>query len=202
MQRLYYFAALAIFVAAAVLTVTAVSLPRWVSLDLTDVDRLSYGLTRKCSSLTQSCQPFPRVADCVGEEKTFCSLWRSTDYAMWVGMVLEAATVVGFILALAGGRARRESAWKVLSGLIVLTALVQMAAMIIVAALFEHDDRFSLGWELDVGWILTTVSWVVMLLAAASFVLLAKLLPPEEGYELIPDPRPYPPRVEHLRSGS
>ncbi|KAI9813237.1 MAG: hypothetical protein M1827_004179 [Pycnora praestabilis] len=59
--------------------------------------------------------------------------------------------------------------------------------MAIVAFLFDHDNRFFVGWKLDTSWILCTVSWSVMMLSAGAIALSAWLLPIEGGYELIPN---------------
>lgn len=57
--------------------------------------------------------------------------------------------------------------------------------MSLVAYLYDWDDRFFVGWKLDISWILTTVSWCMALTLSACLALSAMLLPPEEGYELI-----------------
>lgn len=57
------------------------------------------------------------------------------------------------------------------------------------AYLYDHDNRFFVGWELDKSWVLCTVSWVVMLIDALGVICAALFLPKEDGYELIPEPR-------------
>lgn len=57
------------------------------------------------------------------------------------------------------------------------------------AYLFEHDNRFFVGWELDKSFVLCTVSWVVLLLNAVGVVAAAMFLPPQDDYEPIPEPR-------------
>ena len=55
------------------------------------------------------------------------------------------------------------------------------------AYLYDNDDRFFPGWELDISWVLCTVSWSVMVLLGAGVIATALLLPTEGGYELIPN---------------
>jgi len=57
------------------------------------------------------------------------------------------------------------------------------------AYLYDHDKRFFVGWELDRSWILCTVSWTVFAVNAFGLVAGRFLLPPEDDYETIPDPR-------------
>jgi hypothetical protein len=60
--------------------------------------------------------------------------------------------------------------------------MVQCAAMALVAYLYDWDDRFFVGWNLDISWIFTTISWSVMVILAVVLCLSALLLPPEGGY--------------------
>jgi hypothetical protein len=55
------------------------------------------------------------------------------------------------------------------------------------AHLYDTDDRFFPGWKLDTSWVLCTVSWSVMILLAGIISSAAIFLPPEGGYELIPE---------------
>lgn len=54
------------------------------------------------------------------------------------------------------------------------------------AYLYDHDDRFFVGWRLDTSWILCTVSWSVQFLTALGISAAVFVLPEEGGYELIP----------------
>jgi hypothetical protein len=60
---------------------------------------------------------------------------------------------------------------------------------IVQAYLYDHDNRFFVGWELDKSWILCTVSWIVMLLNGIGVTIAAYVLVPEDDYEMIPEPR-------------
>ena len=54
---------------------------------------------------------------------------------MSFAVVLEGMSIVAFLIILSGGKRLRESGWKVLSLLIVLSAIVQAASMSIVVGL-------------------------------------------------------------------
>ena len=122
------------------------------------------------------------------------------------GLILELACAVAYLVILIGGRAIRESGWKILAGLLLLVAAAELIAMALVvriskfgleyeranslqAYLFDHDNRFFVGWELDKSWVLCTVSWIVLLLDALGLIGAALFLPSEDGYEPIPEPR-------------
>jgi len=122
--------------------------------------------------------------------------------------VLELATLVAFVVVLVGGKQKREGGWKVLAFLLGVVGLLQCACMAIVvcflslskggfavglmimqAYLFDYDDRFFGGWQLDRAWVLCTVSWSIAILSSALISLSAFVLSPEGGYELIPSER-------------
>jgi hypothetical protein len=54
---------------------------------------------------------------------------------MSLATVVELATLVGFLVVMAGGRLKREKGWKVLTPLAVSVASIQFAAMGIVVSL-------------------------------------------------------------------
>lgn len=57
------------------------------------------------------------------------------------------------------------------------------------AYLYEHDNRFFVGWALGKSWILCTVSWIVLGINASGVLAAAYVLPPEDDYEMIPEPQ-------------
>jgi hypothetical protein len=59
-------------------------------------------------------------------------MWRSVGFMMSFAIVLEGMSVVAYLIILSGGKRLRESGWKILSLLIVLSAVVQAASMSIV----------------------------------------------------------------------
>ncbi|KAL9021587.1 MAG: hypothetical protein Q9185_001235 [Variospora sp. 1 TL-2023] len=189
-RRGVYIGALLVFLTACAMTLTSIITPRWISWDSETPGgqhiHYTYGLHRRCSSLTGTCDYFPRAQDCHGD-RHFCSMWRSVGFLMSFAVVIEGMTLVAFIVIVAGGKQKREQGWKVLGGLLAFSALVQCAGMAIIAFLYDNDDRFFPGWRLDNSWVLCTVSWSVEMLLAAGITAAAVILPSEGGYELIPD---------------
>ncbi|KAK5133742.1 hypothetical protein LTR08_007392 [Meristemomyces frigidus] len=194
MRRVIYGISLWVFLLSFACTLAAIFLPNWItyrapsSPDTTPI-RVSYGLHTRCSSITGQCTPFPQYDDCTGKDSSFCSMWRSTGFLMEFSAIMELACVVAYIVILVGGRQAREEGWKVLSILLGLVAVGQMIAMALVAYLYDHDNRFFVGWELDKSWILCTVSWIVLAVDTLGVVGAKLLLPKEDDYEPIPEPR-------------
>lgn len=114
-------------------------------------------------------------------------MWRSVGFLMSFSVVMEGMTLIAFMVMIAGGKQKRESGWKILTGFLILVGLIQCASMALIAFLYDNDDRFYPGWRLDTSWVLCTISWSVMILLAGGIASAALLLPAEGGYELIPD---------------
>ncbi|KAL4895485.1 hypothetical protein BDV59DRAFT_155875 [Aspergillus ambiguus] len=187
-KTIVYCGTLIVFLASFGLTISSIAVPKWVSYHSEKPSfHYSYGLHRRCSSLTDTCESFPQRDDCHGEDRYFCSIWRSVGFLMSFAVVLEGMALVAYVIVLSGGKRLRESGWKILSLLIILSAVVQAASMSIVAYLFDNEDRFFIGWRLDESWIYCTVSWCVSLFCAGALAFAAHTLPSEGGYELIPD---------------
>ncbi|WEW60201.1 hypothetical protein PRK78_005686 [Emydomyces testavorans] len=177
---------------AFALTLASIILPKWISYYSETPSgtkfHYSYGLHLRCSSLTQSCEPFPQYDDCHGDnDGYFCSMWRSVAFLMSFAVVLEGMTLIAYLVILAGGKQMRETGWKVLTVFLVFIALVQCAAMALVSYLFDHDERFYPGWRLDTSWILSVVSMCLAALSAVIIYMTIRVLPSEGGYELIAD---------------
>ena len=49
-------------------------------------------------------------------------------------IVMEGMTLIAFMVMLAGGKQKRERGWKVLSGMLVLVALIQCAGMALIVS--------------------------------------------------------------------
>ncbi|KAI9849972.1 MAG: hypothetical protein M1838_006230 [Thelocarpon superellum] len=188
-RKIVYSIALLAFLTASVMTILANSIPRWISWDHTTPSGVrihsTYGLHRLCSSLTNTCEPFPQYEDCQGSNRYFCSMWRSVGWMMSFAVVLEGMTLVAYVAIMGGGRQKRETGWKVLSFLMVLTAVVQCASMAIIAYLYDNDERFFEGWRLDTSWGLCTSSWAILVGSALTICVSAWVLPSEGGYELV-----------------
>lgn len=136
-RRIVYGVSLWLFIGAAACTIASVALPNWVSYTSPtnhDPIRITYGLHKRCSSITGECIAFPQYEDCHGEDKYFCSMWRSTGFAVNFSLMLELACVVAYVTVLAGGRGVRESGWKILAGLLSLVAAGQLVAMALVVS--------------------------------------------------------------------
>ncbi|KAK4899492.1 hypothetical protein LTR17_019141 [Elasticomyces elasticus] len=190
MRRIIYGISLWVFLAAAACTIASIALPNWISYSAPSDGapiKVSYGLHKRCSSITGHCSTFPQYEDCLGEDRYFCSMWRSTGFLMNFSIVLELACVVAYIVILLGGRSSREAGWQVLSPMLGFVAAAQLIAMALVAYLYDHDNRFFVGWELDKSWVLCTVSWTVLLVDMGGILVARYLLPREDDYEPIPD---------------
>ncbi|KAF1354831.1 hypothetical protein BDV97DRAFT_289962 [Delphinella strobiligena] len=191
-QRMIYGVGLWVFLAAVALTMSAIALPDWISYTTStkgDSVHVSYGLHKRCSSLTGTCTSFPQYEDCHGQNRYFCSIWRSVGFLMNFTAVIELATLVAFAVVLLGGRDKRDGGWKIVSPLLALVAVTQLVSMALVAFLFDNDGRFFTGYKLDRSWILCTVSWCVLLLDAIGITAAANIMPPEDDYEPILDRR-------------
>lgn len=199
-RKLVYSAALVAFASVTAMTLASIALPNWISYSITSIKGHSItrniGLHEICSSGINSlsdlptCRPFPvERDDCLGDERGFCSIWRTTGFLMSLAIVVELATVVGFLVILSGGKMKRASGWKILSGLLTVVAALLLMAMGTVAYIFDNDDKFSVpGWRLDTSWIMTTVGAAVCLMCAALFPISVHVLPSEGDYEFLGDP--------------
>ncbi|KAJ5780763.1 hypothetical protein N7457_005923 [Penicillium paradoxum] len=169
------------------LTISSIVIPKWVSYhSVKPANHYSYGLHRRCSSLTDTCESFPQNEDCHGEDRYFCSMWRSVGFLMSLAVVVQAMSVVTYLVILSGGKRLRENGWGILSLMVGLSAIVQAAGMSIVAYLFDNEDRFFVGWKLDQSWVFCLISWCFSLFCAGAVIVAGKVLPSEGGYELIP----------------
>jgi len=188
-KTIVYASTFVLFLVATAFTFAAITIPKWVSYH-SDKPKFhySYGLHHRCSSLTDTCSSFPQYEECHGEDRYFCSMWRTVGFLMSFAVVFEGIAIVAYLVILSGGKQLRESGWAVLSLIIVLSAMAQAASMALVAYLFDNDDRFFVGWFLDESWLMCIASWCISLFCAVTVVASARVLPSEGGYELIPDP--------------
>lgn len=53
---------------------------------------------------------------------------------MSFAVVMEGMTLITFVVLIAGGKQKRESGWKILTGLLILVALIQCTAMALVVS--------------------------------------------------------------------
>ena len=136
-RRIVYGISLWVFLGAFACTIASIALPNWTSYTSpTDNDpiRVTYGLHKRCSSITGSCTPFPQDEDCHGSDRQFCSMWRSTGFLMNFTVVVELTTLVAYLVILLGGRGTREAGWKVLYSLLALIGVAQLISMALVVS--------------------------------------------------------------------
>lgn len=77
----------------------------------------------------------------MGEDRYFCSMWRSTGFFMNFALVIELAVLIAYVTILVGGRASREAGWKILAGLLGLVAVGELLAMALVVCSSLTDWR-------------------------------------------------------------
>lgn len=80
-----------------------------------------------------ACRPFPSDDDC-RDDKAFCSLWRTSGFLLSFATIVELATLVSFLVVLAGGKFKREGGWRLIGGLLLADAVVEFAGMGIVVS--------------------------------------------------------------------
>lgn len=68
-------------------------------------------------------------------------MWRSVGFLMSFAVVLEGMCIVAYLIILSGGKRLRENGWRLLSLLIILSAVLQAASMSIVVG-FSREARY------------------------------------------------------------
>ena len=142
-RRIVYGISLWVYLGAFACSIAAVALPNWISYTSpTDNDpiHVSYGLHKRCSSITGQCTPFPQDQDCYGDDRSFCSMWRSTGFLMNFSIIFEVAVLVAYLVILVGGRGTREVGWKILARLLLVVSGAQLVAMTLVVGLNGGDE--------------------------------------------------------------
>jgi hypothetical protein len=91
----------------------------------------TYGLHKRCSSVTGRCDSFPKYADCQRDPE-FCSMWRSVGFLMSFAVLLELATLVAYLIVILGGQQLRQYGWKVIVSLLAAVVVVQCSGMAII----------------------------------------------------------------------
>ena len=123
------------------MTLTSIISPNWISYTVpapsggTVTDTI--GLHRRCTSSTGKwkCSTFPDEARCEGDGRSLCSMWRTTGFLMSFATVAELATILGFLLVMAGGKVKRQGeGWKILCGLLGAVAAAESVGMAVVVS--------------------------------------------------------------------
>ena len=156
-RSIVFSAALIIFLASTGMTIASIVVPNWISYDTsTNTGKhlhYTYGLHRRCSNTNQppessihiasalSCVSYPRYSDCQGEDRYFCSMWRTVGFLMSFAVVIEGMTIAAFAILLGGGKQRRESGWGALAILTALAAFVQAIGMALIVS-FSHKPIY------------------------------------------------------------
>jgi hypothetical protein len=121
------------------MTIASIVTPKWISYtEITKSGDTVYdhiGLHRRCMSTSpDGCVHFPDEQRCEDDGR-FCNMWRTTGFLMSLAVVVDLATIVGFLVVVAGGKAKRETGWRVLCGMLGLVAALQFGATAVVVSL-------------------------------------------------------------------
>ncbi|PHH76303.1 hypothetical protein CDD80_1645 [Ophiocordyceps camponoti-rufipedis] len=189
-----YASALAAFVAATAMLVASIATPNWIAYAVTTAKGehvgKTIGLNRSCSDLsTPPCREYPPAEMCENGARYFCSMWRTIGFMASLSTILCLACLTSFFVVLRGGKFKRETGWPFVAGMLTVVAVFELVLISMVAYMFGHDEQFGVpGWHLGASWYLATFSAVVCVFSAAGLVASAYLMPPEGGYESVPDP--------------
>ena len=78
-------------------------------------------------------------------------MWRTTGFLMSLAIVAELATVVSFLIIMAGGKMKRERGWKLLGVMLGVVAGIEFCAMGIVVGLRSGLGCWGLNCLANVG---------------------------------------------------
>lgn len=141
-RSIVFSGALLVFLVGTGLTLASIIIPEWISFeDETNhgtTIHYTYGLHQRCSNTNSlsamglHCTSYPTLKDCHGDDRYFCSMWRSVGFLMSFAVVIEGMTIAAFMILILGGKQRREQGWGVMALLAVIAALVQACAMALI----------------------------------------------------------------------
>lgn len=119
------------------MVVASIWIPHWVSYSVTTGSGETFekhiGLHKSCSSLDDPhCRPFPYKELCQGEERYFCSMWRTVGFMASFSVILCLACVVSFVVIMSGGKYKRETGWPFVGAMLTLVAVVEIVIISIV----------------------------------------------------------------------
>ncbi|KAM3586862.1 hypothetical protein VKS41_001916 [Umbelopsis sp. WA50703] len=175
-----------LFLASYTLNLTALFLPKWLIFVTPRpfYTETTYGLFRLCRSYTGECRPFP-IADKDCSEEMFCELWQAASAGMILATVIGALALLTLLGTICSNRRKRESGWKLLSGLFALHAVPQATAMGIIAYLFNTSSNFYMGTRYDISFVFAIISWCLSIVIAGILLLSSLFGPPDYAYEAI-----------------
>lgn len=155
-RKIVYSIALGAFVCTTAMTIASITTPYWISYSVTaDNSGATYGkhlgLHQSCSSLDDPpCRHFPDDDDCRGDQ-FFCSMWRSSGFLLSFATIVELATLITFLVVMAGGKYKRETGWKLIGAFLLADAAVEFAGMGLVVSrnlipIFPHRIPMMLNF--------------------------------------------------------
>ncbi|KAK4050214.1 hypothetical protein OIO90_005196 [Microbotryomycetes sp. JL221] len=160
-----------------------------LNLSLTDHDVDEYKTLSKTKEVLHDLQQRKRLGQNSDDDAwSFCDSWVTAGYAQQVALVFGLASVLASLIILLGGRQKRETGWKLISGLLTVEFILLIVSTSLIAHEYRMDDRFYYGSKLGQGYILSTVAWsldvvIVGVLLVVGFMGLVK----EDDYEQIMD---------------
>lgn len=131
------------------MTITSITTPYWISYSVRAGNSgatygKSLGLHQSCSSLDDpECRHFPDDDDCRGDQ-FFCSMWRSAGFLLSFATIVELATLITFLVVMAGGKYKRETGWRLIGGFLLADAAVEFAGMGLVVSSGTFDFSYFL----------------------------------------------------------
>ena len=75
--------------------------------------------------------------------------------------MLQLASLIVFTICLAGGKQKRVQGWKLLCGIVGLSAVAKIAAVSFVGHMGSHEERFQDGWMVGRSWALAVAASAV-----------------------------------------
>jgi hypothetical protein len=164
-----------IFVASFALTLASHFVPKWLiySSDPPEAIKILYGLTKRCSSVTKSCRPFPDIQDCASslENRSFCNMWKTSRWASDLTIVLSLICLAAYVIIIFGDGKKKKSGYRILAFILLLIgnfwlidahlACTQIVPLALVLHIYKSDIRFDAFWSLGPSWILAVVSCAI-----------------------------------------
>jgi len=138
------------------------------------------------------CRKFPARSTCERDGESFCIAWSSAGYASQLSVIFATAALLALTLANISTRARRRTAWKIVSSLVAFHGLLQITTMALVAQLLRsYPANFAQGTHLSISFWLNTTSWVLDVLLVVGLVTTG--IYAEKGHRWAAGRRPYHP---------
>lgn len=72
-------------------------------------------------------------------------MWRSVGFLMSFAVAMEGMTLIAFVVMIAGGKQKRESGWKILTGFLFLVGLIQCTGMALIVSKIFISELLPIG---------------------------------------------------------